>query len=189
MKNKSEIELDTNAPAVAASIHGDPSDGLAQRVFAARVRLLYSGIGLTASSNLICAAVIAVIHRNLVEGVVVLGWLAFMATSIVLRVWLVGRFKTVAPVDSAMRDWARRYLLGALWTGVGWGIAGMIFLPVAPPPHQIVTTAVLGGLAAAAATTLTRHYPVYLAFTVPTFLPVPIHFALMGGKPDTAWPS
>lgn len=182
MNDHSEIELETGPPALAASAHAAPSDTLAGLVFAARIRLLYSNVGLSTAVNLINAAILAAIHRDVVDGGVVLGWLAFMAASVFSRVWLVARFRAARPADGDMAGWAWRYLLLGLWTGIAWGIAGMIMLPMASLPQQIVTTAVLGGTAAGAITTLTRHYPVYLAFLFPTFGPVPIHFAIAGGE-------
>lgn len=182
MNDHSKIELDTGPPTLVAGDDPAPSDKLAGLIFAARIRLLYSNVGLSAAVNLINAAILAVIHRNVVDGGILLGWLVFMAASILCRIWLVARFKAARPEARAMTDWARRYLFVGLWTGVTWGIAGMIMLPVASLPQQIVTTAVLGGTAAGAVTTLTRHYPVYLAFMVPTVIPVPIHFGLMGGE-------
>jgi len=182
MSSQSKIELDSAPPAVVTNSLASPSDGLKQRIYAARVRLLYSGIGLTAALNLINSGILAVVHRNVVDGVVVAGWMAFMSASILWRAWLTGRFKKMAPPDDALRDWARRYLFGALWTGVAWGLAGALMLPPASPPHQIVTAFVLGGTAAGAVTTLTRHYPVYLVFVFPTLVPVAVHFAWLGGE-------
>jgi len=182
MGSQSEIELGSVTPSVVSSSYAIPSDGLGRRIYAARVRLLYSGVGLTAAVNLVNAAILATVHRNVVDGIIVAGWLVFMSSSVLWRAWLTGRFKAVAPPDSAMRVWARRYLFGVLWTGVAWGIAGILMLPAASPPHQIVTAFVLGGTAAGAVTTLTRHYPVYLAFVFPTLVPVAVHFAWLGGE-------
>lgn len=182
MNSQFEIDLDTGASAVDATATAAASGGLEQRIYAARVRLLYSGIGLTAAANLINAAILGTVQRNVVDGGIVVGWLAFMAASILWRTWLTGRFHKAAPADHAVQGWVRLYLFGALWTGVAWGIAGVFMLPEASPPHQIVTAFVLGGTAAGAATTLTRHYPVFLAFIFPTLTPVAIHFAWLGGE-------
>lgn len=182
MNSQFPIESASGAPAVAAKAPAAPSDGLDCWIFAARVRLLYSGIALTAAVNLINASILAAVHRNVVDAGIVAGWLTFMAASIGWRVWLTGRFKKASPAEGAMRLWARRYLLAALWTGVAWGGAGVLMLPEASPPHQIVTAFVLGGMAAGAITTLTRHYPVFLAFVFPTLIPVAFHFAWLGGE-------
>jgi len=182
VNSQSKIELVPGASPVAANIVVGVPDRLGDRIFLARIRLLYSGIGLTAGANLINAMILAAVHRNVVDGNVVMGWLAFLVASIGWRIWLADRFKRVAPADDALRDWGRHYLFAALWTGVAWGLAGVVMLPEASPPHQIVTAFVLGGTAAAAVTTLTRYYPVFLVFVFPTLLPVAIHFAWMGGE-------
>ncbi|MBE9553649.1 MAG: PAS domain-containing protein [Proteobacteria bacterium] len=182
MNSQSEIDLDTDASAIDVTATATPSGGLEQRIFAARVRLLYSGIGLTAAVNVTNATILAVVYRNMVGGGMVLGWLAFMATSILWRIWLVGRFRTAAPADGAMGNWAQRYMLGSLWTGSAWGLAAIFMLPEAAPAYQIVAVGVLGGSAAGAVTTLTRHYPAYLAFVLPALAPVAVHFARAGGE-------
>jgi signal transduction histidine kinase len=182
MNSQSEIDSAPGVSAAVINLPAAPPDGLEQRIYAARARLLYSGIGLTAAVNLINAAILAAVHRNVVDGGIVVGWLAFMAASILWRTWLAGKFKAAAPADRDMRAWVQRYLFGVMWTGIAWGIAGVLMLPEASPPHQIVTAFVLGGTAAGAVTTLTRHYPVYLAFIIPTLTPVAVHFAWLGGE-------
>ena len=182
MNSQPEIDLDTGASAINATATAAPSVGLEQRIYAARVRLLYSGIGLTAAANVINAAILAAVYRNFVGGDIVLGWLAFMAASILWRVWLVRRFRTAAPADGEMGNWAQHYLLGSLWTGSAWGLAGIFMLPGASPAYQIIAVGVLGGSAAGAVITLTRHYPAYLAFVFPALTPVVIHFARVGGE-------
>jgi signal transduction histidine kinase len=182
MTGQHHIEVDSGSSSFYVSQSAADSDGLDARIYAARVRLLFSGIGLTAAVNLINASILAVVYRDVVDGSVVLGWLAFMTVSILWRVWLVGRFRLAAPAAGAMGNWARRYSLGALWTGVAWGLAGFLMLPSAAPPYQIIAVGVLGGSAAGAVTTLTRHYPAYLAFVFPALIPVAIHFARVGGE-------
>lgn len=48
---------------------------------------------------------------------------------------------------------------------------------------------VFGGSAAGAVSTLTRHFPAYLALMFLTLVPVVIRFAVAGGEPGMAWPS
>lgn len=182
MNGQSETDLAPGAGAIATSVSAAPPGGLEQRIYAARVRLLYSGIGMTAAVNVINAAILAAVYRNMVGGDMVLGWLAFMATSILWRVWLVSRFRTAAPADGEMGNWARHYSLGSLWTGVAWGLAGIFMLPEASSSYQIIAVGVLGGSAAGAVTTLTRYYPAYLAFVFPALTPVAIHFVRTGGE-------
>jgi signal transduction histidine kinase len=182
MTSLPKIDLDTGAPSVDAIATAAPPGGLEHRVYAARVRLLYSGIGQTTAVNVINAAILATVYRNMVDRSILVGWLAFMVASILWRVWLVSRFRAAAPADGAMGNWARHYSLGALWTGVAWGLAGILMLPEAVPPYQIITVGVIGGSAAGAVTTLTRYYPAYLAFVVPALTPVAVHFARVGGE-------
>jgi PAS domain S-box-containing protein len=157
-------------------------EGVAGRVFAARVRLLYSGLRLLVVGNLANAAILATVHRNVVEAGILLGWLGFFLASIVWRIVLTRWFAASSPDNDTMPVWARRYVLATAWTGVAWGLAGIFMLPDASPAHQIVTAFVLGGVAAGAVTTLSPVFSAYVAFVVPTLIPVAIQFLLMGGE-------
>lgn len=88
MNSPFPIESASGAPAVAAKAPAALSDGLDCWIFSARVRLLYSGIALTAAANLINASILAAVHRNVVDVGIVVGWLTFMTASIGWRVWL-----------------------------------------------------------------------------------------------------
>jgi PAS domain S-box-containing protein len=175
------IEADTASTAFAAPQSGTDA-GLKERIYAARVRLLYSGTSLAVAMNSIIAGILAVVQRNVVESGVVLGWLVFMAASMLWRVWLAKRFKAAAPEDGGTLVWARLYMFATAWTGIAWGIAGIFMLPETSPPHQIVTAFVLGGIAAGAMVMLTRIYLVYLVFVIPTLTPVALHFMWLGGE-------
>ena len=157
-------------------------EGVAGRVYAARVRLLFSGLRLPVIGNLANAAILAAVHRNVVEPAILLGWLGLLVASIVWRIVLTRRFVAASPDDGTMPVWARRYVMATAWTGVAWGLAGILLLPDASPAHQIVTAFVLGGVAAGAVTTLAPVFPAYVAFVVPTLVPVAIQFLLMGGE-------
>ncbi len=157
-------------------------EGVTERVFAARVRLLYSGLRLLVVGNLANVAILAVVHRNVIEAGILLGWLGFFLASMVWRIVLTRWFAASDPDKDEMRVWARRYVLATAWTGVAWGLAGIFMLPDAPPTHQIVTAFVLGGVAAGAMTTLSPIFPAYVAYVVPTLVPVAVQFLLMGGE-------
>ncbi len=168
-------------PASAGSVESAPHS-IAQRVHAARVRLLYSGLRLLVVGNLANAAILAAVHRNVVEPGILLGWLGFLLLSMVWRAILTRRFTAADPEDAAMPVWARRYVVATAWTGVAWGLAGVFLLPGAPPTHQIVTAFVLGGVAAGAVTSLSPVFAAYVAYVVPTLVPVAVQFLLMGGE-------
>ncbi len=155
---------------------------IARRVYAARVRLLYSGLSMLVVGNLANAAILAVVHRQVVAPGILLGWLGFLLLSMIWRIVLTRRFTAADPDDGAMPLWARRYVMATAWTGISWGLAGIFLLPDAPPTHQIVTAFVLGGVAAGAVTSLSPVFAAYVAYVVPTLVPVAVQFLLIGGE-------
>jgi signal transduction histidine kinase len=182
MNSQSEIKLDVEGAERSESAIAAWREGAEAGTGAARIRLLYSSIWLTVAGNFINAAILAVIHRSVTDYRIVLGWLAFMVASLAWRWWLTTRFEIDPVVDDRLDLWARRYIFGALWTGIAWGGAGLFMLPEASPPHQVVTSFVVGGTAAAAVSTLTRYYPAFLSFILATLIPIALHFAWFGGE-------
>ena len=52
--------------------------GLARSVYAARVRSLYSGLRLLIVGNVANAAILSLVHRNVVDTGIILGWAGFL---------------------------------------------------------------------------------------------------------------
>lgn len=182
MTNQTETKLDVQEAARSVALAAPWRQEVEAGTGAARVRLLYSSIWVTIAGNFINAAILAIIQRGVTDYRVVLGWFSFMIASLAWRWWLTMRFRSAEPADDQLDLWARRYAYGALWTGVSWGCTGILMLPEASPPHQIVTSFVLGGTAAAAVSTLTRYYPAFVCFILPTLLPIALHFAWIGDE-------
>lgn len=164
-----------------------PDGGGGERSYAARVRLLYAGVGTIFVSNLAISSILAMVHRDVVDRRIVAGWFLFLLASSVWRVVLVTWFRRRNPPDAEMRVWGRRYVIAAGWTGVGWGAAGLVLLPESSIPHQVVTAFVIGGMASAAMTTLSRLYAAYVVYVVAMLPVLSIRFAMFGGEIGVAF--
>ena len=182
MNSQSKIKLDVEDAARPETIAAPWRRDVEAGIGAARVRLLYSSIWVTVAGNFINAAILAVIHRGVTDNRIVLGWFGFMIASLAWRWWLTVTFRSIEPADNQLNLWARRYMYGALWTGISWGVAGLLMLPESSPSHQVITSFVVGGTAAAAVSTLTRYYPAFICFVVPTLIPIALHFAWIGDE-------
>lgn len=101
MNSRSDIELETRARAATRSAPATRSGELERRVFAARVRLLYSGTGLIAGVTLINAVILAAVIRNVAGNGFVLGGSAVGAVPTLTRhlpAYLAFMFPTLVPV-------------------------------------------------------------------------------------------
>ncbi|MEN8195330.1 MAG: hypothetical protein ABFS30_02315 [Pseudomonadota bacterium] len=78
MNSHSQIEADLSTPYFAAREAAAVPDGLDQRIHAARARSPYSDIRLVSAVDSINAAILAAVHRNVVDGRIVPGWPAFL---------------------------------------------------------------------------------------------------------------
>jgi signal transduction histidine kinase/CheY-like chemotaxis protein len=59
---------------------------------------------------------------------------------------------------------------------VGWGLAGILLMPETSVPRQFFTTFVLAGMSAAAMTIMSPVYLAYIAFLIPTGVPIILVF-------------
>ncbi len=100
-------------------------------------------------------------------------WAGVVAGSAVLRLvpWWALRRRFQAGAASARR-WLAWSFLGTLTTALLWGGGLLAFLPAAGTAERLFVATVISGMVAGSAATLADHLPSFLAFTVPTVLPV-----------------
>jgi signal transduction histidine kinase len=84
------------------------------------------------------------------------------------------------PAAAECPYWERRYLLGVALNGILWGYAGYAFFPEDHPLHQLLLSFVLGGMVSGSIATLSPLRHAYLAFLVPTLLPLAIRLVNAG---------
>ncbi|HEM47451.1 MAG TPA: hypothetical protein ENO23_10460, partial [Alphaproteobacteria bacterium] len=146
-----------------------------------RLRMIFDDSPLTVSIMLFNAAILAFVHRGLIDGAYLGLWLSYMALIGAGRVMLLAAYRRRRPrTDRESAPWLRRTLAGLFASGVGWGVGGVVLIALGPGSHKVFTAFVLGGMAAGALPTLARIFPVYAVFLVPTLVPVIGYFAVLG---------
>jgi signal transduction histidine kinase/CheY-like chemotaxis protein len=76
---------------------------------------------------------------------------------------------------------AKWVVIGLALSGIIWGCAGLFLFPKDSPTHQILVVFVLCGMVAGAAGTFSSIFAAFLAFTLPTLIPLFIRFLIIGG--------
>ncbi len=168
--------MNTAAPPVATA------ELLARRIFAEQVRLLYAQAPLGTVASLLIAPMLALIHWDIVPHAVLLGWLALLETTLLVRLALIAAFRRRREPDVDADRWARRYTWACAASGVCWG--GCVVLLILAPSlaYQSFTALVLGGVLMGGVLTMTPVLVTYVAYALPLILP-PVLWLLLRDDP------
>jgi hypothetical protein len=74
--------------------------------------------------------------------------------------------------DEALESWLRVYVAGTVLGGIAWGALGLLFSITPSLPHQVFTFRVLAGMCVGALSSHVALLTVYLAFLIPSLLPL-----------------
>jgi hypothetical protein len=127
-----------------------------------------AGIG----GQFIIALLVGWLFMNQIPREILLSWCAAQIFFLAYRCWLVRIYKreriSTTP-DSDDRAWLRRYLLGVMANGVGWGVLPLMTLNYAPQNLILIELIVLLGMVAPGVVTLGASIACYLAYMLPIF--------------------
>jgi signal transduction histidine kinase len=99
------------------------------------------------------------------------GWLAVMGGLALARLGSVRWYRKAHTAD-ALHHWERRFLAGALLTGLGWGYAGWAFYPLLRELDRSLLILILAGITAGATRSLSPVLSACWAFQLATLLPL-----------------
>lgn len=149
-------------------------------VRAEQVQLLYSNAALGLSVTILNAAILVFLQWRVISHAVLIAWLAYMVTLSLARSVLAYRYWRTPPPPFKDDRWGIWYTTGVALAGLGWGSAGVFLFPEESLKHQVFLAFVLGGMGAGAATVLSSLREAFLAFIIPTMLPITVRFFAQG---------
>jgi signal transduction histidine kinase/ActR/RegA family two-component response regulator len=163
----------------------EAEDDVTSAVYAEQVRSLFKQIPIALSVNFVNAALVAIVLTPLATRPLPLPWFISVMLVTIGRgiLWLRYRQAPVQP-ENAPR-WSRLATWGSLLSGLSWGIGGIILFPVLPAPGQLFLIIVMGGMCAGAMAMSASHLPSFLAFLLPTGLPMALLFYARGSTTDS----
>jgi len=100
------------------------------------------------------------------------GWLCAISVTTAARYLLYRAFVRTSPLPADSRRWGRRFVIGAGVAGLIWGFAGISLFPASSLPHQFLLIFMIGGMATGAMVLLAPLRQAFLAYTLPTIIPV-----------------
>jgi len=172
-------------PVATGEVKSQGLQGLAERkqqIEAEQTRLLYSQAPTGFVVTLCNATLVTVILRHEVPHTILLTWFGLMATVTLARFLLVRWYLRTAPAATQVRSWQIWFIVGASCAGLVWGATGMFLFPRNSLLHQLFLAFVLGGMITGAVAMLSWVKGAFLAFLVPTALPITVRFFLQGNE-------
>jgi len=148
------------------------SYGKARQIEAELVGLLYKQAPPGFVATILNAGIITcVLWSNLAPSLLII-WFALVGGITACRFLLVRRYQRAAPAVDQVAYWRTLFIVGAGAAGSTWGAASIFLFPSQSIVHQVFLVFMLGGMAAGAVVALSSVMPAFLAFFLPTILPV-----------------
>jgi PAS domain S-box-containing protein len=149
---------------------GDPEG--TEYIEAQQVRLLYTHAPTGLITTIANVGIAILVLWRTVPALSLVSWAVLLVTISLARLLLVRAYHRTASAATQTRRWRLRFILGAGCAGTVWGAAGIFLFPHNSIPHEIFLIFIVGGMAAGAIATLSADKGAFLAFFIPTLLPV-----------------
>ncbi|MBD3670099.1 MAG: PAS domain-containing protein [Gammaproteobacteria bacterium] len=150
-------------------------------VGAEQVRIVYEHIKPGILASLVNALLLTYIQFNVVDHLVLFGWLGYLFLVNLVRYVFVNAYQRTSPAVSDSERWKRIFIIGTGFAGSAWGLAAILLMPVGHPLQQVITMLVLAGTVAGATATQSALLASFKAFSLLSLLPLFFHLLYLGG--------
>ncbi len=155
-------------------------------LLAEQVRLLYQQAAIGLWANVVVGGILLLVMLQSASIARLMGWASALGLMVLGRSLLLRAYRRQVPEAADPALWSRRYVAGALWGGLVWGAAGVLFISAQSPTLQLMVAFTLGGIAAGAIATNAALHSAYAAFVVPALVPVAAAFFVAGSTVSVA---
>jgi signal transduction histidine kinase/CheY-like chemotaxis protein len=148
---------------------------LAERVKREQIRALYeelpfSALGMTIGGLIVVAG----LWQASFPRALMIAWLALIVANQSWRLLLYRRFQRADRATIDTGAWARRWALGAFYSGLTWGSSALFMFDPASPTNQAYLVVCLIGVTAGALALVTIELRSLFLFVVPTLAPITV---------------
>ncbi len=147
-----------------------------------QVTQLYALAPIGIIASLVNGPILTFILWGLIPSRVLLSWLFALVVLNGLWIGLWSRFQKAAQGSFDPQPWNRKFLAGTLASGLLWGAVSIVAFPETSIPHQLFLAFVLGGMIAGATAVYAALPEAFLAYMVPTIIPLLIRFFSLGDE-------
>jgi len=149
------------------------------------VEQLYQHAPASITAVIINTLIVGFTFRNIIPLSVILPWVLTNTGVLLSRLILV---RTTLRTSFSSENYRARYVLfgvSAFLSGSAFGSAGIILISPANPSYNVFIYFLLGGLFAGSMGSYAINKALFFMYSAPVFLPVLIHFLILGGELNT----
>jgi PAS domain S-box-containing protein len=154
----------------------------AQEIAAQQVRLLYSHGTSALAGAAINASVLTLALWDVTSHFRLLAWLGLMLGLTGARFGLTYWYQHAPHSEENLDHWRALFLVGSCASGLVWGATAVFLFPESSPMRQMFLVFTLGGMAAGAMGMMAPVRSAYVAFCVPTLVPILVRFSFAGDE-------
>jgi signal transduction histidine kinase/CheY-like chemotaxis protein len=149
------------------------------RFLVERADLLYDQAPAGVLSTILLAALVAVSLQGQVPGAPMTIWLLYIVFATTARFLLLTVRRKLLTARNALL-FLDLFVIGALLSGIGWGLTTILLLPYISTEHQVFVAFIVGGLVAGASSLMSVWPTAYVAFSYTAVLPLSLFFIYEG---------
>jgi diguanylate cyclase (GGDEF)-like protein len=143
------------------------------------IELLYFQASNAYTSSIAAGAILAVLFWNKAPRLGILAWTVSYAIMIAIRHWLGVRFRAAPRRAEDAQRWLNYFAIVVGICGVIWGVYGAFLAQYAEPYDLAVVLLALGALLSGGVVAYSVSMPVYLAFAIPTMVPIALRLTVL----------
>ncbi|MDY6989461.1 MAG: PAS domain-containing protein [Thermodesulfobacteriota bacterium] len=173
MKEENESTMEVNDGA-------SPAIDAERQLLAAEVNLLYENAPTGLVATLVNSIILTFVLWGVTSPTFLVIWFACLFLLTAARYVLVLRYRNASGIHLDPAKWGHWFTMGAVFSGIIWGSAGVFLFPVASVAHQAFIAFVLGGMVAGAVGVFSVIKRVFFVFALPAMLPINVQFFMQG---------
>ncbi len=151
-----------------------------------QIHQLFSLVPMAILASIINGGLVAFILMDVIPSRVVSVWIIGIVGINILWSGLVLAYRRASKPLLNPNRWMTWFVAGNSASGLIWGMAGIALYPISSPSHQMFLALVLGGMAAGSTAVHAAYFPAFLAYSLPTTLPLTYQFFAQGDPPHQA---
>ncbi|MES9941069.1 MAG: EAL domain-containing protein [Candidatus Thiodiazotropha sp. 6PLUC1] len=159
---------------------GDPPDFEA-RISQRQVELSYTGLPSALIAIMINATIILIAQWSVIRSEILVTWYLAMLILTLYRYYTYRIYHAQKPEDGSLKIWRQRAISGTLASGVIWGSAAFLLVPMDQQFHQTIIIAALIGMAAGGVVSQATLLPASLGYILLVIVPLLARLLSFGG--------
>lgn len=157
------------------------NSGYGKKIHDQIVKMLYASLNQALIAVIVGAGLVGYLLLDLIPSGLLYGWLVFMLTVATTRSITKQLFDRRTIYSMRLHQWRSLYLVLTSLIGIGWAIAGYLFLIPDHPAQQMLVTLTIVGYTAGAVSSLAIYFPAFLVVILPGLLLLILRTFELGG--------